>query len=266
MIFFQVFTFFHVLKYFARWKVTLLLNLAWLDIQSSSGWHCWSIACCMVSLPTVTQTSLASGRERRKRLSTVFPLVVGTGYFLVATSLFPTVCLTLTDVRSNKAKRASRAAAFRCFIQRQIKNWTLNSTHGCTLKQPSESRLFVLSLLGCCGEFLALAARWCTATGHMVWESKVTEVTSCSLLKRCRAVAGDKRDPRKYFCSTKDIKSLFSGSQSLTFSFTEELNSLEIACFGNVALSSTFWCAFILILTRFIAQICYLYCLCWIRL
>ena len=32
------------------------------------------------------------------------------------------------------------------------------------------------------------------------------------------------KSPRKYFCSTKSIKSLFRGPPSLTFSFTEEFN------------------------------------------
>lgn len=50
--------------------------------------------------------------------------------------------------------------------------------HGCTLKV---KQVICVEFIGLLWGVLAMTAWWCTATGHMVWESKVTKVTSCSL-------------------------------------------------------------------------------------
>lgn len=38
-----------------------------------------------------------------------------------------------------------------------------------------------IEFIGLLWGVLAMTAWWCTAKGHMTWESKVTKVTSCSL-------------------------------------------------------------------------------------
>lgn len=65
---------------------------------------------------------------------------------------------------------------------------------------------------------------------------------------------GQKR-PRKYFCSTEDIKSLFSRPPGPTL-FIHGGIFLKAAFFGNVSLSSSFCCVFLRTLTSFTAQIC----------
>ena len=123
----------------------------------------------------------------------------------------------------------------------------------------TKSRLFVWSLLDVVGS----SDSWLNSAAQLqvTWCGSPRSAGSLPVpFKEVQSFSWGQKRARKYFCSTKDRKSLFSAPQSLTFSFTEEFNFPQYSpALETQHSTSTFCCVFMLIPNRFIAQICTLY-------
>lgn len=143
---------------------------------------------------TNCHTDIICPRQGKKEaLVNRLALVVGTGYFLVVTSLFPTVCLLLQTVFSNKNERVSHAVLCSSIQVHYAKASECSSAceHGHTLKQRRVICVwiywaYVESFGQDCMVLYSYRSHGVGVQGH--------QGHFLFPLKRCRALTGDKRD------------------------------------------------------------------------